>query len=1163
MPLWQSRQFVAVLTCLLLLLSFPLRGNDLLQSGKRVSIHHNGIGVIDALEQVRTQCGVSLMYQSSAINQSIKLKLDLRQVSLREALDAICGPAGLVYEENNDYILIKRNKQTTRLKKIIVKGIVSDEDNVPLPGATVRVSGLANGQVTDMDGRYEIEVETGAVLEFSFVGYRSQQHKVENPITLHIRLTEALQSLQDVVVTGYQTISKERATGAFDIVGQKNIDKPAVSVAERLVGVVPGVASTLDSEGNVSLSIRGQSTLLSSGRPLLVVDGFPIEGGFESINPNDVESISVLKDAAAASIWGARASNGVIVVTTKQSKKQKGLNVEFSAQTKIGARPDLAYMRNSASSAEMVEYEKSLFGKYGIQPLASQVSAASFNTTHYYTYTQAGILYNRYAAGELTEAEMNTGLEQLKQQNNLSQIQDLMMRRPVYQQYNLSLAGSTERMSNYVSLLYSRNDRRFQKVSDDNFQFNYRGKAKLLPMLDLYLSGMMAYQNSDLTGMESISGLAPYDLLVDASGKPTDLSHLHYYKPMIDRMVPKENFPYADWSYNPLTEINNRSLKAHKLDLRFQGGLTWKIIEGLTFDTKLQYERLQYNYRNLYNEQTYYVRNKVNTSSSWNRHTNEVSQALPSGSILEESTDVINSYNFRNQVSFARVLGGVHALNFVGGLEISQTQTDGTRNAPSYGYNDDRLTVGVFPKGTTGLRNWLGKEMTLDYLNRYTYHRARYFSAFANLSYTFDERYSLSASFRTDASNFITDDPQYRYSPFSSVGLSWNVSREDFMQALPEVDHLKLRFTYGSNGNANSSTSVVPLIRMLGYNQQTNEMEAEVWSKGNPKLRWERTNVLNLGVDFDLWKSRLFGKIDLYYKYSKDVLGEVAIPMINGGTSAIFNNAEIRNKGFELMLGSRLPIAKELTWEGNLSMAYNDNKIVKLFKTSAPYWQLSGEGSRSFQVEGKPLNSVYSYVYDGVKNVGTATAPHRMPTVRLKNGEYMPLGGQTTYDGLDFLAYQGTTVAPWYVGMTHTLTYQDFSLSCIVVGKFGHIFRRTGFNYAGRGETPNAQLTELLHNNADKVVPMPLQDTDPLSQWSRAAYLDYLTTSAANIRLQELSLSYNLPKRLLSQWGVDRLTLYCQGNNLLTWKRIDEDPEYLYGSYRLQPSCTFGLKLAF
>ena len=433
---------------------------------------------------------------------------------------------------------------------------------------TVIVKGTTRGVATDVNGRYSIVVPADVtVLEISFLGYKKVEVQIGNRTEIDVKLEPDTQVMEDVVVTGYQTISKERATGAFDIIGQKFIDKPSSSIAQRLVGVVPGVAATQNADGDISFVIRGQGSLISNKDPLLVVDGFPIEGKFSSINPNDVESISILKDAAAASIWGARASNGVIVITTKKSKKNKGLNVEFSAQVKINSKTDIDYLRNSASSADMVEYEKSIFGKYSNPPMGSTTNESGFRSNYHKTYTQAGILYNQYATGEILEAEMNIGLNKLQTLDNKKQIEEYLLQRPIYQQYNLSLSGATDRMSNYVSLLYSHDIQRYNENKNNDIQFNYRGQMNIFKWLDFNLSTTIQYTDSDHSGISAsdITSLSPYDMLVNPDGSYTNLNFLKFYTPMIDAMVPKENFPYSDWSYNPITEIKNRSTKIYRV----------------------------------------------------------------------------------------------------------------------------------------------------------------------------------------------------------------------------------------------------------------------------------------------------------------------------------------------------------------------------------------------------------------------------------------------------------------------------------------------------------------------------------------------------------------------------------------------------------------------
>lgn len=1040
-----------------------------------------------------------------------------------------------------------------------ITGVVCDNDGVALPGATVSINGTQSGTVTDSEGRFSIDVpQNKCSLTFSFIGMDNEVVQVKEGTTsqtINVSLGGE-NMLNDVLVTGYQTISRERATGSYDILNQKVLDKPSVSIAERLVGAVAGLATDIDADGNISLTVRGRGTLMSNAAPLLVVDGFPVDGTLSSLNPNDIETVSVLKDAAAASIWGARASNGVIVVTTKKAQG-KGLKIELSTSLKVGSNTDLDYLRNFATSAQAIEYEKSIFGKYGNNAIANNPNWNNFRTQQGWYVTSAGILYNNMKNGIISESEMNSALAQLATQDNSQQIRDYLLQRPLHEQYSLSLSGAGDKMNNYVSFVYDNNTARIKDSASKSFQFNYRGNAHVFKWLDFNVSANVRYGDSKTSGISTsaISQLAPYDMLVNADGTNADLAHYKHYTPLISAMVPTDLFPYSDWSYNPIDEMQSSSSRAKSLSTRLQAGLTFKIVKGLTFDTKVQYEYTMNNSNTLYGENSFYVRDLVNTTSSWNQGST-VTPNLPKGSIRNDYSGINANYSWRNQINYNATFADIHSIAFVGGVEISQFKNEATSAAPSYGYDDDHLTVGYLPNGTN-IKNWLGNNYSISAINGYSYMLNRYFSAFGNASYTYDSRYTVSASVRTDAANFIADDPSYRYSPFWSVGASWNIHNEAFMQDMAAIDVLRPRITYGSNGNSNNSTSTLPLITMNGYNQYSGELNAEIMSKGNPTLRWEKTKTINAGIDFSLFSRRLYGKIDYYSKQGSDILGRVTIPMVQGSRNEVFNNAEISNQGVEVMLGTEMPISKDWHWSGQITFAYNKNKVKSLYNNSLAYYTMVQGGA---QVEGYALNPLFSYSYGGVQNVGSESKPLMKPVVNLTDGEVMPFGGTTTMEGRDFLVYQGTTVAPCNIGMSHTISYRDLSLAFTLTGKFGHKFRRTGFNYAGRGGIPNAQLSEL---ESSGWAPMPLQDNDNLNDWSMSQYMDYLTASANNVRLHELTLSYNLPSAIIRKAGMSRLSIYVQGNNLFTIKTCAEDPEYRFGTLRLQPSCTFGLKLGF
>lgn len=1161
-----------------------------MDDAKRVTLVNANIPIREALEQVKKQAGVSLMFQSDIIDENIRLKLNLKNASLREALDAICTPSGLQYEVKENYILIvkaKERPQSTSRKKIT--GTVIDETRVPLVGVTVFIEGdYTRGTITDSNGHYELEATPKEHLIFSYIGMEKQSVTPGKETTVNITMKEDVRILNDIVVTGFQTISKERATGAFDIIKQATLDKPSITIADRLVGRIAGVQAVTTADGDISFIIRGRGTLQSDEEPLIVVDGFPISTGFSSINPNDVETISILKDAAAASIWGARASNGVIVMTTKKGKKGKGLTVEVDAQLRIGSKTDLDHLRNMLSSEETVEYQKSAFGKYHstlIMPSSAPMDKNGFSHAYQARLTQAGVLYNKYTRNEISESDYNAGLSALAGQTNQGQIEDELLKRPVYQQYNITLSGATERMSNYVSMLYGYDTSRYQGSNSQNFQFDYRGNMKLLKWLDMNVSATARYKEDVRSGVTAsdIAYLAPYDMILNDDGSYADMSHIMHYKDGVNHVLGLFDFPYSDWSYNTLQEVNGRKINNKTINGRFQIGFKATILEGLTFDTKFQVEHVQTDRRSLYSDDTHYVRDLINmyTTINWNDYS--TTPHIEKGSILNESKYTTDAYNWRNQVNFNRTFAERHAINFVGGIEVSQNKVNSKTFAPVYGYNDEYLTSQ--PIQNVVVENCFGEtpKAGINTRSLFSYGMQRYFSAFANLAYTFDDKYSVSGSYRTDASNFISDDPKYRYSPFWSVGFSWNISNENFMKAIHWMDYLRPRITFGCNGNANTTTSMVPLISMRGVSPVTGEQYAYISSFGNPAMSWERTNVVNIGIDWSLFGGRFYGKLDFYNKKGRDILADVSVPIASGqfisgldqllpgsdqpagfgesDTKITANAAEITNRGFELELGTDRQFGKNFHWNGNVTLAYNKNKVDKFYVNNISHTRMLAPTT----VEGYDIYGLWAYQYAGLDEMTDAGGnSYHVPAIYIdKDGTKAPINNiPTEADGRDAMKYMGTTVAPWTVGMNHTFSYKEWELSFTLIGKFGHKFRQTTFNYADPlTSIPNRQYSQL---NDENVLPMPDNNITDLSYYSAIApYMDYNVKNASHVRMQELTLSYSLPASLLNKWGIGRLTCYLQGNNLFTIKATDEDPEYAYGSFRLQPAYTIGVKFSY
>lgn len=1155
------------LTILLLAIALHLSATTYSQY---ITIKQEHLTIKNILSEIKNQTGYSFIADNTLLENNMVRHLQLKNATMKEALDACFK--GLPYTYRiEDHLIIIRHMPNNMFPSIplqvlvatTIRGRITDENGKALPGVSVRVEGKAMGTITDENGEFALTgVDEDAILMVGSVGFETRKIKPDGKRFLTIVLKTKTNQLDAVAVvsTGYQTISKERATGSFDVISKSQLDKPAVNIAQRLIGTTAGMQAKLDVDGNPTFEIRGKTSLYANATPLVVVDGFPVQGDFNSINPNDIESITILKDAAAASIWGARSANGVIVVTSKKSARGIPLRVELSAFTRVGSKVDLDYVNPLASSAETVDYEKLTFNRWG-----AQVNSGDLASNYWMQWSQATVALSENYLGYLSDADRDAALTKLKTQDNRSQISRHLLANPSDQQYNLTLYGGSQRMSNVLSLMFGKKQSNFKGTSGNNYMFNYRTNANVFKWLDFNASAMVQYNDAHNNGVSlaDIQGLSPYDMLLNTDGSYTNISQ--YYWPILTRSVPMNKFPYADWTYNPIQEIANRDITSKQLNARMQAGLTFRLMKGLSFDSKIQYELFNTFDRGLYNDKTFYVRNTVNTAASWDQSTGAITLNLPKGSILTQSRSKGESYNFRNQVNFNRGFGKQHEVNVIAGSEVTSFVTQTFGNPTTYGYNDQTLTLGTFPNGPGGtfapIKDWMGDNQSFAYTNTFSYATERYFSFYANGAYTFRNKYTLSGSYRTDASNLITDDPQYRYAPFWSAGAAWQLQKERFMAGISWIDWLNVRVTYGFNGNVDKSTAFRPLISTTATpDLYTQDFKASVSSYGNPTLRWEKTGMWNFGVDYTLFNNLLHGKVDVYNKSGRDLIAILSIPAVNGTTSQKLNNAEMTNRGIELTIGTTVPIkGNDIVWRGDVNFAYNKNKITKLFVANYAAYSLFSGGSGAY-VEGKDANTLWSFQYAGVYD--------KQPYVKGAGKDMYNFTGWTPGDGRNYMQDMGTLVAPYTLGWINSFKVYDFDVSFIVTGKFGHVFNRMSFNYPvlwGSRVLPNKKLGEVMNGDPMKIVPLPQNDNEPRFYfWDRFyPYMNYLAENASHIRMQELNITYHLKNRLASAMHIGGLQLYAQGNDLFTIlaNSSGEDPEYPLGGMKPQPKFTFGLKL--
>lgn len=1153
---------------------------------QQVSLSEKNAPLKNVLLKIREQSKYQILFNDNWLLKAKPVNIEINKASIEEVMERSLEGQPFDYLISDKTILITP-KEVTLFDRLInyirtseITGKVFDEKGLPMPGVSIKAKRGGKVAITDKDGAYRITVEDNDLLIFSYIGYSITELPVKDKKVINVTMEPNPAQLEQVMVTGYQTISRERATGSFTQIGREVLNnRPVSNLSTALQGMVAGMQSKEKADGSVDFLIRGNTSLYADKSPLIVVDGFPISfSDFSDINPNDVETVTVLKDAAAASIWGARAANGVIVIVTKKLKGTSKLKVEGHVFTRISNKLNLDQALTQANSADQVAYERKAFeNNWTFFPYSGSFGDISNSLT----LAQELLYANKN--GKLSTTDMNAGLDRLSKINNRSQIKDLLLQNAVLNQYNVNLQAGTEKSKSYASILYEKNKGNFVKNKYDRFNLNFNNNYQLASFLNFNLSANFQYKRTEFSGatIDEIQNLSPYEMLLNPDGSYG--TNLNTYNREQLTLIPSSKFPYADWSYNLLQEVNGRTETNQNLSARIQTGLNVKIAKGLTFDTKFQYERAKVDYKEYYDESTFYVRGLVNSMTGYNDNTKTVGKSyIPKGGILKgltlfnsdgTTTDAPNtdleSFLVRNQFNFDKTIGSKHSISAIAGMEISQSTLNTIVNPYAYGYSADKLQATVPPYGYgSSLDQFTDFEgnsgVTISGGNTvFGWKRNKFVSFYGNAAYTYDNKYSLSGSIRSDASNFITDDPKLRWSPLWSVGAKWNLKNEDFMNNMRSVNRLELRLTYGKNGNVESSTSTKALLNVgTSLNSSTGTITATIADNGNPYLRWEKTTSTNLGLDFALFGNKFFGTIDLYNKKGEGIIGVVALPAATGTTSQKFNNAGIINRGIEITLGTNVQIPNTpVRYSTSINYAYNYNNINSLYNPSLYVYQMI---IGTF-VEGRPVNAIYAFDYKGMKD--------GVPQVAGPNGTLISFNDLAPYNrglGLPFLQYQGTSTPPHTLGWVNNIKVKDFSLTAVFIGTMGGVYRNPVFNYeatVGSGKTfINKYVEEVFAGNSN-LPGFALPNETSIYRWGRyAPNLSSLIECSSYIECKELTLDYNLPKRLIKTLHVNNIKVFAQTRDLgMVWYANSKgyNPDWLPGTDRPQQSYTFGINLQF
>jgi TonB-linked SusC/RagA family outer membrane protein len=1009
-----------------------------------------------------------------------------------------------------------------------VTGVVSASDGAPL-SASVLIKGTTRGTSTDAQGKYSIQnVPQNAMLVFSSVGYKTVEIAVNAQTVINATLPPDAQALDEVIAVAYGTSRKGSFTGSASVINENQIkEQPTTNFQNALIGKAPGVQVTSSSgqAGSVtSIRIRGIGSMNASNEPLYVIDGVPVTAAnsgqmsdyiystnnvMNTLNPADIASITILKDAAAASLYGSRAANGVVVITTKQGRAGKP---KINLRSSIGFTPSWATDNYEPADVQaQVNMLYQIFHDYRTsngrtEIFANQDALARLNSKfnkHGYRFETAGT--GRYE--NVMIKGMTDGIE--NREGRYFDWEDALFRTGVYQTNDLSVSGGDQNTKYYSSLSYTKDNGRIRVNDFDRFSGRVNlsqgiGKyADFIYNINIAKTTKSGYNDTRNTGgnyfMQTRNLLWPLYW-------PTD------YKtgqPFTARL--------GSLAYNGLYYDNEWENKTSDFRMLANESIVAHILPSLDLKSIFSYDNLQTR------DHIYYSAKHFNGSAS-------------NGSVSEMSTNSTRWVS-STTLNYKKDFGG-HSIDALAGYEAEKNNTDFQRATGTDLPSSALHTVATAGELDANAYSW-GNTMN---------------SILSRLEYNYDQKYFASASYRRDGSSKL--GPETRWGDFWSIAGSWRINRESFMSKATYISNLRLRASYGINGTLPPAD--FGWRPLAGYNNQYMEQAGGgISSIADRNLRWETNYVTNVGLDFGLFAQRLYGTIEYFNRDSRDLLQNVPISRVTGFTSTLRNVGEMNNKGLELSLGGDILRKNKLRWSANANASFIKSKVTRLYKNGDNakgndiiWYDPTGSDDRAQYIyrEGESTYSFYGYEWAGVdpangKNRWYVNDPNDKSV-----GDFQLNGKGATYDWSKAnYVILGSALPKVFGGFSTDLEYGNFSAGVNFIYKVG------GYLYDGafkdmaddgyyweriRSEIYYEDMwTDANHNGS-----LPKLDgndlTDPMKFSSRQMH------NASFLRLKNLSLGYNLPPSVINRIALSSARVYVNVTNLVTFSKYKiADPE--------------------
>ena len=1167
-----------------LTLSAGVRAQD-----QMVTLKVEGSTFKEVIAELKRQTNLDFFYSFNEVDVMRPISLDVVNERVDDVLRLVLGD-GFTWEYHDDMVIIKPvSVKDEERKSLTVRGFVFDENREPMPGVTVRLVETAFGTATDAQGwfRMTLPFDSGQ-LEFSFVGYRSKTVGFSSEMagdTLRVYLKRDVKAIDEVVVTGYGNVSKGNYTGASTTLNAKDVLMPGVSsIDQMLQGVVPGML-VMNKTGMVGASpnirVRGTSTLLGSQEPVWVVDGviqrdpqpfnsndntkFSVDAddikelagnAISWLNPNDIETITVLKDASATAIYGSQAANGVIVITTKKAVTGR-VQVSYSGDFSLGQRPryGLYDLMNSAErmqlSKEIYEEKRSFSGGEIILPLGFE-----------------GLL-DRYLNKEITLEELNAEYGEMARQN--TDWFDILFRNSFNHSHNLSLSGGSETVQNRTSFGFSQENGEAKGNTMTQFTATSNTTVRLWDCVTVNMS-----LNGSIRNVKGFAyGVDPFSYAYETSRVIpafTEDGSLYYHD---KEGVTSSATGQSVYPYNVLNELGNTGSRNKTRVWGATFDLQWEILPGLEYQGLFSYTSSSSDTKSHATERSFYI-TSLRGYEYGSIEANSIeaqSTPLPMGGLLETEMSNVTTTVVRNSLVYDHLFKDKHRMTLQLGLETNSVETKGETNA-RYGYMPDRGETFAAPpasylyNGETETDNQAYAQGSHTVVNRVE----NTLSGYGMAVYSYDERYVFNFSGRVDASNRFGQDKNKQFQPTWSAGFKWRAANEAFAMETWWLNNLDLYLSYGYQGNA--VTTVSPyLIARDEYQSLYSAYSLRIQSLAYPDLGWEKTKSFNVGVDASFLDGRLNFTFN-YFRKASEVYTARDIPYENGMGSGVVSGSTMNNNGYDFVINVVPVRMKDFAWQLSLNTSVTHNSVEKNKRDNTLDDYLNG----SCIVDGRPFSTFYSYEFAGLEQ------------------EY----GQPTFKNLDqawvdsprdFLVESGKFTPDFSGGLNMSFQYKNLSLYALFAvqwggyGRLPNLYPATSL-YSGLPlpeQNVSKKLINRWRNPGDETVYPSLPGTGKetvvlpaISQEAFSTGISYSSYALYNqsdirvantdfIRCRSISLGYEFRGEWMRRLGINYLQVNASMTNPFMWamdKKWDGlDPET--GSWPARRVSSLSLQVMF